>query len=234
MTFDLWQTVVHEGGGGLFVPRASRWHQVLADAGHHVGVDRLAQLHEQALANYKRHWRENVQYTTVHATADILDWLEIHPSPALRGALVDAFHDAGLASELLVAPGIEECLASLERLRVPMAIVCDVGLTPASALREHLEVAGLAAPFEVLVFSEDVGRFKPDAAPFEAALDRCRVPPARAAHVGDRRATDVAGAIDAGMLAVRYTGIFDDPPPGPDGDLVIGHHRELLDALSTE
>ncbi|MBI2708240.1 MAG: hypothetical protein HYX34_00885, partial [Actinobacteria bacterium] len=55
--------------------------------------------------------------------------------------------------------------------------------------------------------------------------------PRATAHVGDLRRTDVAGAQALGILAVRYSGVFDDPPP-PDGppveaDHVIADHAEL-------
>ncbi|MGH9037916.1 MAG: HAD hydrolase-like protein, partial [Acidimicrobiia bacterium] len=56
--------------------------------------------------------------------------------------------------------------------------------------------------------------------------------PARCAHVGDRRRTDIAGAQALGMRAVRLTTVFDDDPDqGPSGDAVVGSYEDLLPAL---
>ncbi len=69
---------------------------------------------------------------------------------------------------------------------------------------------------------------------FRHALDGLGgVDPTEAAHVGDLRRTDIAGARAAGMVAVRYTGVADDPGSVEagthevEGDLVIADRREL-------
>jgi FMN phosphatase YigB (HAD superfamily) len=56
--------------------------------------------------------------------------------------------------------------------------------------------------------------------------------PARCAHVGDRRRTDIAGAQALGMRAVRLAAVFDDDPDqGPSGDAVVTSYEDLLPAL---
>jgi FMN phosphatase YigB (HAD superfamily) len=61
--------------------------------------------------------------------------------------------------------------------------------------------------------------------------------PAEAAHVGDLRRTDVAGARAVGMVAVRYSGVADDPGSVEagtheiEGDLVVADHRDLAALL---
>ena len=63
---------------------------------------------------------------------------------------------------------------------------------------------------------------------FDHALGGLGVDAAHAAHVGDLRRTDVAGARAMGMVAVRYTGVFDDDTqPEPEGDHVVDHHAKL-------
>ncbi|MBW3616050.1 MAG: HAD hydrolase-like protein [Actinobacteria bacterium] len=55
--------------------------------------------------------------------------------------------------------------------------------------------------------------------------------PGAAAHVGDNRRTDVAGANAMGMTSVRYRGVFDDTSEWPEADIVVAHHDDLLQAL---
>lgn len=57
--------------------------------------------------------------------------------------------------------------------------------------------------------------------------------PSEVWHVGDRRRTDVAGARAMGMTAVRITAAYDDTDlaEGPEGDLVVAGHGELVEIL---
>ncbi|HWJ98461.1 MAG TPA: hypothetical protein VNQ33_09905, partial [Acidimicrobiales bacterium] len=63
------------------------------------------------------------------------------------------------------------------------------------------------------------------------------IDPSVAAHVGDLRRTDIAGAQGRGVFAVRYSGIYDDPGNADDGsdqvegDAVVADHADLLAAL---
>ena len=62
--------------------------------------------------------------------------------------------------------------------------------------------------FDHWSFSDEVGWYKPAPEIFRHALDGLGgVAPERAAHVGDLRRTDVAGARAMGMTAVRYRGV---------------------------
>jgi putative hydrolase of the HAD superfamily len=109
-------------------------------------------------------------------------------------------------------------------------------MTPSTALRRVLEGYGVMDLFDHHSFSDDVGIYKPDPTIFTHALEGLGVPPDEAAHVGDLRRTDVAGANRAGWTSVRYAGLFDDDGgehPDPDGiaDHVVHDHAELPGVL---
>lgn len=94
-----------------------------------------------------------------------------------------------------VLPGVWETLRRLRARGLALAVVAnwDYGL------HEHLEQHGLRRLFDAVVVSAEVGKRKPDPAPFRSALEQLRAEPARALHVGDHRPHDEAGAIAAGM-----------------------------------
>jgi hypothetical protein len=48
--------------------------------------------------------------------------------------------------------------------------------------------------------------------------------PTRPAHVGDLRRTDGAGALVRGVVAIRYTGDFDDRSAAPDANHLIDNN----------
>ena len=91
-------------------------------------------------------------------------------------------------------PGAPEAVAELERLGLRLAVVSNWDV----ALLGYLEGLGLARHFVTVVTSAEAGAPKPDPRIFELALERLRVPPSRALHVGDSEADEV-GARAAGM-----------------------------------
>ena len=85
-----------------------------------------------------------------------------------------------------------------------IGIVCDVGVTPSSVLRHHLQRHDVLGYFDGFAFSDEVGVYKPAGPIFQVALEAIGVTADAAAHVGDLHRTDVKGADALGMTSVRY------------------------------
>jgi putative hydrolase of the HAD superfamily len=239
VTFDFWNTLCHEPPGGyLRSRRLEEMDRVMARAGVGDAGAELAAAYDAAWLTYVESWQANRQYTGRHAARHIAD--EVVGCFGLNGdvreRLLAAFAAASEAeeTELVLVDGVGDALASLRRLGIPLAIVCDVGFTPSPVLRRHLERHGVLGCFDAWAFSDEVGVYKPDARIFEHALSRLGASdPARCVHVGDRRRTDVAGAQGMGMKAVRMAAVYDDDDPdqGPPGDVVLTSYEDLLPAL---
>ena len=138
----------------------------------------------------------------------------------LAGALVPGLVDAFLAHRpvhLELHGGVADALLRL-RERFPVAIVTDGN--PRSQ-RAKIAALGLESMVDTIVVSDELGgrhHRKPSPTPLLAALDRFGVAPDAAVHVGDRPSKDTAGAIAAGMRAIRvrsgeYAGQPDEPAP---------------------
>ncbi len=238
VTFDYWNTLCCEPPGGyLRGRRLEAMGRVMGDAGVGDAGVVLAGAYDAAWLEYVAAWEANSQYTWRHAARSIADAIHRHYGlgNGVRGQLFDAFASASRAgaAELVLVDRVADTLASLGQLGLPLAIVCDVGFTPSSELRRHLEHHGLLGYFDAWAFSDEVGVYKPDKRIFEHALEGLGSPdPSRCVHIGDRRRTDVAGAQALGMRAVRLTAVFDDDPDqGPSGDAVVGSYDDLLPAL---
>ena len=233
VTFDHWNTLVYEEGGALRGRRIESWQEILAGAGLDVSEEAVTIAFEAAWDEYLKRWTTGRHFEGVRAAEVAVSALPVAVEPDVVAELAAAFVQAGDKLDFAVADGIEECLADLRRAGVKIGIVCDVGFTPSTTLRDHLERRGLLKYFDGWSFSDEVGAYKPDRAIFDHTLASVGdPPPERVAHVGDLRRTDVAGAQAMGMTAVRYTGVFDDDPQnGPEGDIVIKHHVELPAAL---
>ena len=233
VTFDYWNTLAFELRGELRSRRVEAWAGLLEEAGFALERAQLEAVYDSAWDAYVASWKANEQFQFAEGAEHIIEALGFEVPPDVRAALVDAFGRAGAEADLRLAEGAEDCLRTLKDAGVKLGIICDVGYTPSSTLREHLIRHGVLPLFDHWSFSDEVGAYKPSPVIFQHALDGLGGPaPERVAHVGDLRRTDVAGARAMGMVAVRYTGISDDRTQSePEGDHVVSHHAQLPEVL---
>ncbi len=211
VTFDFWDTLLHEELRAMRTGQLAAWERLLAAAGHRTDPVALAAAFDENWIEFERCWEVNAgQHTPARSTDFICGRIGIEPDEPLRAALIDAFREVGEAVPLKPAPNAEACLTVLRDAGVRLGIVCDVGLTRSPTLRRRLDGFGLLGYFEAWSFSDETGWFKPAPEAFQPAHEGLGITDAsRAAHVGDNRRTDAAGAIAMGMTAVRYTGLVD-------------------------
>lgn len=226
--FDFWNTLVHEDGT-MAALRRERWAAILGETGRAIADHELDMAFEGAWRRFTEAWEANRQYVAADAARDLLADLAIDdPDGALVAALVADLHVIAESAALRLTPEVAGTLRTLRAAGLRLGIVCDVGMTPSPVLRAVLARHDVLDLFDHWSFSDEVGWYKPAPEIFRHALDGLGgIDPARAAHVGDLRRTDVAGAQAMGMLAVRYHGVADDQGDGPEGDLVCADHRDL-------
>lgn len=120
------------------------------------------------------------------------------PTPFLAAELYDRF---GHADAWQVYDEVPALLPALRGAGLRLAVVSNFD----PRLPRLLEETGLAAHFEVVVVSSQVGVEKPHPAIFEELLGALRLPPGDVLHVGDSRRDDVEGALAVGMEALWLT-----------------------------
>ena len=128
--------------------------------------------------------------------AETLALLRADCTAVFNGALDTALSPEEFvgALEYQVLDGVPETLAALRARGLELAVVANWDY----ALAEQLERVDLARYFSTVVTSAEAGAPKPDPQPFLLALERLRIDPGRALHVGDSR-EDEEGAAAAGM-----------------------------------
>ena len=260
VTFDFWDTLVRAPtAAGSRQLRHARLTVLFAELGVEVdGRPVSSPALDEALAESRRrfdeHWAVNEQFTGHDACDELLRTLHIELDDVGRRRAADEFIGTGETAVPELTAHVEATLRALSARGVKLGIICDVGLVPSTMLRGYLDRHGVLELFDHWSFSDDVGCYKPHPMIFEHALAGLGgIEPGRAAHVGDLRRTDVAGARLVGMTAVRYAGSNDDPgapvtvpdegdrarlgssgvteADAVEGDLVIHDHAELLGAL---
>ncbi|MEP6759113.1 MAG: HAD family hydrolase [Actinomycetota bacterium] len=234
VTFDYWQTLVSERHGEMRAMQIDRWIATLSKAAQPRTREELEDAFAANWVVFEDRWRANAGPWGPTESVDLVGRrLDLTLTDGLRGELVENFRIVGEVAELHPAPGVHECLTSLQEAGCALGIVCDVGLTGSVTLRARLERFGLLSFFDAWSFSDETGWFKPAAEAFRPALDGLGVAPADAAHIGDNERTDVAGAKALGMIAVQYTGLaslaawLPEQRPGTLADHVLEDLTEL-------
>ncbi len=232
VTFDFWNTLVGEAIAGLSDARLTAWMTHLAEAGHdEVTEDAISKVFEVVWREHSAAWEANEQYTGERAARRAIALAGLDGDAALALDLEAAFIGAGDALALAPIDGVAAAIEDLARRGVRLGIICDVGFTPSVTLRNRLQSWGMLDWFTGWSFSDEVGHYKPAPEMFAHAFGYLGVPADRAAHVGDLRRTDVAGARASGWRSVRYRGHVDDRSDLPEADAVIDSYVDLPAAL---
>ena len=152
--------------------------------------------------------RDEIAYYRAHLhegrDAESLADLRRRSADAMRPALgidigSDELTDALLASLRFRAyPDAAPALRELRALGLRLVVLSNWD----ASLHERLAETGLAPLVDGAIASAELGRAKPDAAAFAAALELAGAPPEAALHVGDSPREDVDGALGAGLRAV--------------------------------
>jgi putative hydrolase of the HAD superfamily len=134
--------------------------------------------------------------------------------------------------------GVPALLASL-RQHYKLGLVSDGYL---GVQRRKLAGLQLAASFDAVVFSDELGRaaWKPSPQPFEEVARRLGIAPSAAVYVADNPAKDFLGARRAGMASIwlrrpggEYTHL-DPATPAHAPDLTVATLPELADCFAVK
>lgn len=227
VTFDLWNTLLTSSPGAVEI-RSRFWSEVIDERGLEIDADLLHGTLSMLPDRFDEEWRAGRQYGPTEALADCFTVLGDRLTSEDRDALAAAFEAASY--ELKVAPVADaaDVLSAVAATGVAVGIISDTALATGRHLRTYLDAYGILQHVTFAAFSDEVGVYKPDPAIFAAALDGLGIgDPAAAAHVGDLKRTDVAGARAMGMSTVRFRGVVDDPEDGAEADHVIDRLADL-------
>jgi len=235
VTFDWWHTIAEatpEFDDAMREIRVRNVREALGAAG--VGAE--ARVLEDA---YERHTEYLVSCWTRHEDpspedqiATVLGFAGLDGSDGrLTVPVARAFGNAIRERPPALYPHIADVLGRLRDRGLRVGLVSNTGRTWDRYLRELQDDLGIGGFFDVRVFSDEVGRRKPERAIFEAALRPIGLRPGEVVHVGDDLDADVAGAKGIGMRAVWFS---PEPWPNPDAGLAdasIRDHADLLPLL---
>ena len=227
VTFDLWNTLLTSSPGAVEI-RSRFWGEVIDERGLEIDADLLHGTLSMLPDRFDEEWRAGRQYGPTEALADCFTAFGDRLTSEDRDALAAAFEAASYELKVVPVADAADVLSAVAATGVAVGIISDTALATGRHLRTYLDAYGIFQHVTFAAFSDEVGVYKPDPAIFAAALDGLGIgDPATAAHVGDLKRTDVAGARAMGMSTVRFRGVVDDPEDGAEADHVIDRLADL-------
>ena len=193
--------------------------------------DDARDLMNEAWAKHDEAWKQVETFGPGRMAAYCLEKHGIDDNDTIQ-ELTREFEEASLRIGVDAVEGARETIEVLKDKGIRLGLVCDTGLTPGRVVRELLTSVGLIDYLEFLCFSDEVGIPKPGNEIFAKCLAELGCRPPEAIHVGDLKRTDVAGARDLGMHAVRFRGVHDDRSDAREAEIVIDRHEQLLEVLA--
>lgn len=235
LTIDFWNTLVvaHTNGPDRQQQRLDHLLQTARACRPEMTADGVEAAYAEAVRRFNAAWEEEHRTpTTAEIVRCVCEELTLELEAAQHEEAVTVFEEGLLHHPPELAPGVPEAL-DWAAGRYRLGLISDTMFSPGRVIRLLLEQHDLLRYFDAFVFSDEAGFSKPDVRAFRAAADALGTTPARLAHIGDLRRTDVAGAKKAGATAIQYTGVYEDADTAPLPDLILAHWRALPEGLAS-
>jgi FMN phosphatase YigB (HAD superfamily) len=218
ITIDLWNTLMDSSNGDA--RREARRQAVRSHVermGHTIDDEKLLTYYQNAWEYFNTTWRTEHKTPPTRSVVEHL-WKQanIVPDDMAVEALTKDFCEGVLVHPPALLPGVKDALEELSQ-DYYLALISDTAFSPGPILRQLMEQYEIAQFFSAFSFSDETGVSKPHPLAFETAIRNSGAKPEEGVHVGDIERTDVVGAKNFGMKAIRFLG-DNDPNVGNDHD----------------
>jgi putative hydrolase of the HAD superfamily len=188
---------------------------------------------EEAWAKHDEAWKQVETFGPGRMAAYCLEARGVSDDDSIA-RLTKEFEEASLTGGVKAVEGAGDVLETLRSKDIRLGLVCDTGFSSGHVVRKLLQDQDLLGHLEVLCFSDEVGVPKPGNEIFDKALAGLGVRPPDASHVGDLKRTDIAGAHDVGMHAIRFRGVHDDKTDAREAECVMDRHQQIFECLGLD
>ncbi|MEJ2746699.1 MAG: HAD family hydrolase [Anaerolineae bacterium] len=141
-------------------------------------------------------------------------------------------YEAAICAQAAPIPGAREVVAQVKAAGFKLGLVSNTMFTGQAHMAD-MKRFGLLDYFDALVFSADVNKWKPTAAPFLHVLAELGAEGDTAVYIGDDPGSDVVGGKRAGMRTIHFQSSQRFPEPeGVQPDAQITQLHDLLPILT--
>ena len=146
--------------------------------------------------------------------------------------LVGLYADGILDHPPVLFPDAKEVLKAIRSKGYRMGLISNTGRTPGTVLRVLMQNMGILNLFDTTTFSDEILVRKPAEGAFTMTLEKLRVVPKAAVHIGDDAVSDILGAKKVGMRTLQILNDGEKPSASADQHAKsLGQVVQLLDSL---
>ena len=113
-----------------------------------------------------------------------------------------------------------------------LGIISDTGYISGVYIRKFLEQENILRFFQSTVFSDEQLHSKPHKSVFIKTAESLGIHMRDLIHIGDLERTDIAGAKNAGCIAVKFTGVHNDLADQENAHFVLNDYPSLFSILN--
>ncbi len=228
VTYDLWNTLVHNRNYGEFRLPALKGTLVEHGYGFDDSVVENAYIGGFRYSGRVIRAEGHRHVETAEIVGEVLRLLGVEDGGVLE-KIVPFYEDSFMCDPPKLKEGVFEALEYTKKYRV--GLVSVTGVSPGRLVRQVMKEYGILSYFEALSFSDEVKWVKPNVKLYQAATDALGIAPEDTVHIGDSMKGDIVGAIDAGMKVIWLKTKAQPRIEGYEPDGVITSLLELPAAL---
>lgn len=234
ITFDFWQTLYADSYTNWQSRQAVRvrlCHRYLVECGYSRTPTEVAAGLDTAYDLTSIRWHQHLGVAVETCMEEFAKTLALSLDETEISALVSFLGAAFLEAPPILIPHVKSVLARLSE-NYPLGIISDSALTPGSFARQLMARDGILEFFTAFTFSDETAHTKPEVVQFYSTLKQLNAEPSEAVHIGDIFRTDIVGAKNAGMKAIRFTGFNKTETNDTLSDAVVDDYRQLEAAIA--
>lgn len=238
ITIDFWNTLFDSADGKQ---RNAYRQRILIDEIDKFGISVMGNQFQEAMEATWKYFEDiwTIQHrtpTSLDCVEFIWDYLKIQNDKDSINIVKQAFEDSVLVHPPTLLPGAKNALNELSKNH-SLALISDTGFSPGSILLKLMQRERIDHYFSSFSFSDETGVAKPHEKAFLTSLNQLDTHPHNALHIGDIEQTDITGAKNLGMKAIRFTGsvveyINVKNPKTTQADHELGNWDDILQTIN--
>ncbi|MFX1314981.1 MAG: HAD family hydrolase [Promethearchaeota archaeon] len=231
ITFDLWNT--------LFInkfysdERISYFIEFLDGRKNIPSIIKVKEAFNYAFHLPEREF-ESINFRHIYTKdriSKMLEFLKIDLTKPDKHKIKQEFEEIMLKDPPSLKKGVKKTLQKLAPI-YKVGLISNTGITPGYVIKKVLKKYQILQYFQLTLFSDETGFYKPSPMMFEMALEKLKCKPHNAIHIGDILETDIKGAKESRMLAIWFNDSFSSQSSDVQPDFEIHQISEIIEIIN--
>lgn len=207
ITIDFWNTLFDSANAEKRNSlRINTFLKVTDKLDYYIKYDEIEKTIAASWEYFNKMWIEQeITPTAIDLVQFFWDYLKLPANQEAMNSIANQFANSILDYPPNLLAGVENSLRELSK-EYKLAIISDTGFSPGEVLKKLLKKENIFKYFDEFSFSNETGVAKPNKAAYFHILNKLDCVPEFALHIGDIERTDIVGAKQIGMKAIRFIG----------------------------